>query len=149
MSVLIGLASLLLLGAVTAPAADAASCVHSSCTGKNPDTYGCGDDATTIATGIAGDGGKVQLRHSSKCDAVWARGYPPQNFGPAALSTDRLDDNGTTSYQSATGQNPPSASFYTHMFFYNSKNQYRACMGPSIRSSAVGSVCTSWMRGNN
>ena len=59
---------------VAEKAAAAVKCKGMSCTGKNPQTMGCGKDARTIATSRPGGGGpKVELRYSKKCRGAWAR----------------------------------------------------------------------------
>ena len=76
--------SLVALGSVVAPAAQAApvGCHGSSCTDQNPQTEGCAHDAVTLARRTwadhaAGSSGTivVELRFSKACDASWARAY--------------------------------------------------------------------------
>lgn len=74
--------SLVALGSVVAPAAQAApvGCHDSSCTDRNSQTQGCAHDAVTVAERTwadhaAGSSGTltVELRFSKKCDASWSR----------------------------------------------------------------------------
>lgn len=56
----------------------AASCYNTTCEGLNPNTMGCGTDATTAGSRkILSDGGAnqsfVETRQSSACDAKWTR----------------------------------------------------------------------------
>ncbi|MEU0680284.1 DUF2690 domain-containing protein [Streptomyces albogriseolus] len=56
--------------------AQAASCKGSGCTGRNPQTTGCGADAYTLKGSRvtpAGGGPAVELRVSPSCSAAWAR----------------------------------------------------------------------------
>jgi len=55
-------------------------CYGTSCNGKDPQAMGCATDARTIANRV-GNGVRVELRYSKRCDARWARstnitGYP-------------------------------------------------------------------------
>lgn len=60
------------------PVTTLAGCVGSSCTGKNPNTLGCGNDVYTVATKVPGTGGPmVELRYSPACQAYWARFESP------------------------------------------------------------------------
>ena len=67
--------------ATSAPtAAHALSCSGRGCNGKNPQTYGCSKDATTVNSTTWEDGAAgtltrqvVELRHSNACEASWAR----------------------------------------------------------------------------
>jgi uncharacterized protein DUF2690 len=56
--------------AAEAPAHAATSCYASSCTGLDPASTTCQDDAETIYTGDVTD---VELRYSPSCRAAWAR----------------------------------------------------------------------------
>ncbi|MFC9811910.1 DUF2690 domain-containing protein [Streptomyces virginiae] len=53
------------------PASAATSCLGSTCTGKDPATTTCQNDAKTVTTSILG----TELRYSPSCRAAWAR-YP-------------------------------------------------------------------------
>ncbi|MEU7133445.1 DUF2690 domain-containing protein [Streptomyces sp. NPDC046261] len=54
--------------------AQAATCKGQSCTGQNPKTAGCGEDAKVIDRVRPGGGGpEVELRSSATCGAAWAR----------------------------------------------------------------------------
>ncbi|MFF2073874.1 DUF2690 domain-containing protein [Kitasatospora sp. NPDC058162] len=50
------------------PASAATSCYASSCTGKDPATTTCANDAITVSTD-----GDLELRYSPSCRAAWAR----------------------------------------------------------------------------
>ncbi|WP_314611778.1 DUF2690 domain-containing protein [Streptomyces stackebrandtii] len=66
-------ASSLLLA--SSPASAATSCNGPDCTGKDPSTTVCQNDARTVATNSLG----TELRYSPTCRAAWAR----QGGGPA------------------------------------------------------------------
>ncbi|MFE0582417.1 DUF2690 domain-containing protein [Streptomyces sp. NPDC058874] len=51
------------------PASAATSCLGSTCTGKDPSTTTCQNDARTVKTASWG----VELRYSPSCRAAWAR----------------------------------------------------------------------------
>ncbi|MDV9193477.1 DUF2690 domain-containing protein [Streptomyces sp. SR27] len=53
----------------SSPASAATSCYGSDCTGKDPSTTVCQNDARTVATTGLG----VELRYSPTCRAAWAR----------------------------------------------------------------------------
>ncbi|MFE3878034.1 DUF2690 domain-containing protein [Kitasatospora sp. NPDC059146] len=57
--------------------AEAATCRGDACTGKNPKSTGCGDDAKSFnppaAVTPAGGGPTAELRMSPSCSAAWAR----------------------------------------------------------------------------
>ncbi|MEU4119144.1 DUF2690 domain-containing protein [Kitasatospora sp. NPDC028055] len=53
---------------VASPASAATSCYASSCTGKDPATTTCANDAITVSTN-----GDLELRYSPSCRAAWAR----------------------------------------------------------------------------
>ncbi|MER5639754.1 DUF2690 domain-containing protein [Kitasatospora sp. NPDC002227] len=62
-------------GLAALPAAEAQAagrCTGSGCTGKDPQTVGCGGDALTTAS-FSGAAVRVELRHSPACQASWAR----------------------------------------------------------------------------
>ncbi|MEV6051245.1 helix-turn-helix domain-containing protein [Streptomyces sp. NPDC052107] len=50
-------------------------CHGSGCTGKDPETYGCGADPVPVTLGRQSFPGPtvVKIRHSTACGAVWAR----------------------------------------------------------------------------
>ncbi|MFE5709884.1 DUF2690 domain-containing protein [Streptomyces sp. NPDC056501] len=54
---------------VASPASAATSCYAAGCTGKDPSTTVCQNDARTVASGWT----EVELRYSPTCRAVWAR----------------------------------------------------------------------------
>ncbi|MER7845019.1 DUF2690 domain-containing protein [Kitasatospora sp. NPDC096077] len=62
--------ALAMSGAVlaAAPASAATSCYASSCTGLDPATTTCANDAVTVSTD-----GNLELRYSPSCRAAWAR----------------------------------------------------------------------------
>ncbi|MFD9686074.1 DUF2690 domain-containing protein [Kitasatospora sp. NPDC059088] len=53
----------------SAPASAATTCYAASCTGLDPASTVCQNDATTLLTADTG----VELRYSRTCRAVWAR----------------------------------------------------------------------------
>ncbi|MGV4981966.1 helix-turn-helix domain-containing protein [Streptomyces sp. NRAIS3] len=55
--------------------APAKGCHGSGCTGKDPETYGCGADPVPVTLGRRSFPGPtvIKLRHSAACAAVWAR----------------------------------------------------------------------------
>lgn len=62
--------------ASSAPAASLTrGCTGSGCTGKDPETYGCGVDPvpTTLREQRFPGGTVVKIRHGVRCGAVWAR----------------------------------------------------------------------------
>jgi len=63
--------------AVLGPAAtaSAATCSGSSCTGKDPQSTGCGADATTLDHEDGYPGTWAELRYSATCHAAWVRVY--------------------------------------------------------------------------
>lgn len=61
--------------------ASAATCKGSSCEGKDPNSYGCSDDAKNLDE-FTLNGHRVELRWSKKCDATWTRVSGDDN-GPA------------------------------------------------------------------
>ena len=62
------------LSIATPPATAAVSCHGSTCTGKDPQTSGCGVDATTMDSFTTDDGVfYVELRWSYTCWAAWTR----------------------------------------------------------------------------
>jgi hypothetical protein len=70
-------AGALILGTVAASVvpvipAFAATCSGSTCTGKNPSSTGCANDAIT-ARSTSVDGIAVELRYSPTCRAAWGR----------------------------------------------------------------------------
>jgi Protein of unknown function (DUF2690) len=139
-AVLLGMVSALILGlGVMFPSsASAATCNGNSCTGKNPETYGCGDDAETIRSATDNGYSHVELRYSPYCNAAWAKGFPEVNAGPYTMSIDRkTNSTGHVSHYSAVAQQ---TSAYTVMFAVNSTHQYRAC-GDDGSSSLH---CTTW-----
>jgi hypothetical protein len=48
------------------------SCYAGTCTGKDPQIYGCSDDAITIDEFTAGKA-RIELRYSESCFAAWTR----------------------------------------------------------------------------
>jgi hypothetical protein len=71
------LGAVTLLGAAlsltTAQPALAVGCNENSCTGQDPNTMGCGADASTMDSFSLGANFYVELRYSPACYAVWAR----------------------------------------------------------------------------
>ncbi|WP_242426794.1 MULTISPECIES: DUF2690 domain-containing protein [unclassified Streptomyces] len=53
----------------SSPASAATSCYGPDCTGKDPSTTVCQNDARTVGTTASG----VELRYSPTCRAAWAR----------------------------------------------------------------------------
>jgi hypothetical protein len=67
-----------LMVAVIATPAEAATCSRSKCTGKDPQATGCAADATNLQSRVVKNSkgklvGRVDIRWSPKCGAVWAR----------------------------------------------------------------------------
>ncbi|GAA3146952.1 hypothetical protein GCM10020255_025260 [Rhodococcus baikonurensis] len=61
---------------VNVPSASAASCYGDYCSGVDPLSSGCANDAYTVATGyVYGSGGSawVEIRWSPTCQTNWAR----------------------------------------------------------------------------
>jgi hypothetical protein len=125
----------LFLVIVPPTAAQAAGCWENACTGRNPSTMGCGNDAwTTTSVTPVGGGPAVELRHSAVCNAVWARSDPYWSFsvqganakgGPPVLS-----------YTNGGGS-------YTLMIGFN--YWVRACIKPAGYSNDQSSwTCTGW-----
>ncbi|MFF2658980.1 DUF2690 domain-containing protein [Kitasatospora sp. NPDC058032] len=70
----VAVAGLVMAALLPVGTAEAATCRGAGCTGKNPISTGCGDDARTIDTiSPAGGGPVVELRNSATCSAAWAR----------------------------------------------------------------------------
>ncbi|GHD99235.1 helix-turn-helix domain-containing protein [Streptomyces alanosinicus] len=57
------------------PSAPVQGCHGDGCTGKDPETYGCGAEPVPVTLGRKSFPGPtvVKIRHSSACGAVWAR----------------------------------------------------------------------------
>ncbi|MEU2926140.1 DUF2690 domain-containing protein [Streptomyces sp. NPDC007251] len=57
------------------PTTLAKGCHGTGCTGKDPETYGCGADPVPVTLGRRSFPGPtvVKIRHSAACGAVWAR----------------------------------------------------------------------------
>ncbi|MCC5477315.1 helix-turn-helix domain-containing protein [Streptomyces barringtoniae] len=57
------------------PSAPVQGCHGTGCTGKDPETYGCGADPVPVTLGRQSFPGPtvVKIRHSTVCGAVWAR----------------------------------------------------------------------------
>jgi prepilin-type N-terminal cleavage/methylation domain-containing protein len=53
-------------------------CRETSCIGYNPEEKGCAQDAITIKKNIL-QGIEIELRHSLKCKASWARTTAPRS----------------------------------------------------------------------
>ena len=70
-SLVLAVAGALLAGASAAQAAP--PCYHSTCVGKNPQTLGCGADATTLDEFTRSGQFRVELRRSALCGAAWTR----------------------------------------------------------------------------
>lgn len=71
-------AAVMFAGALyVAPAASAATCYASTCSGNDPQTTGCSSDAytayTTTAYNANGAPVTVELRYSPTCRAAWSR----------------------------------------------------------------------------
>ncbi len=60
------------VGAVAAPAAQAAGCYQSSCNGKDASAQNCGGKTATSKQWLSPDA-VIELRYSASCDANWAR----------------------------------------------------------------------------
>ncbi|MFI1801933.1 DUF2690 domain-containing protein [Streptomyces sp. NPDC020379] len=78
-------------GAVVAasPASAATSCYGSSCTGLDPSSTTCADDARTVEVG--GGTGEIQLRYSPSCRAAWARLQWSRGSGYIKVDNDNGD----------------------------------------------------------
>lgn len=129
------LASALLLTS-TQPAAATAptACRGSSCTGKNPQSQGCGSGAKVIdRITPAGGGPEVELRNSTRCSAAWARIQKANSSWRF-----KLQIRGGATY---TANASPSYAAYSQMV--GSSNAYRACV--EIYDGQGGSwSCTGW-----
>lgn len=129
------LASALLLSSVQPAAATVPSaCRGSSCTGKNPQSQGCGSGAKVIdRITPAGGGPEVELRNSTRCSAAWARIQKANTSWRF-----KLQIRGGATY---TANASPSYAAYTQMA--GSSTAYRACV--EIYDGQGGSwSCTGW-----
>ncbi|MFJ3298998.1 DUF2690 domain-containing protein [Streptomyces bacillaris] len=126
--------ALLLAPALPAAAAAPTSCRGSSCTGKNPQSEGCGSGARVIdRVQPAGGGPEVELRNSSRCSAAWARIQKANSNWRFKIEIRRG--------HSYTANASPSYAAYTRMV--GSSNAYRACV--EIYDGRGGSwSCTGW-----
>ncbi|MFJ4187198.1 DUF2690 domain-containing protein [Kitasatospora sp. NPDC089509] len=89
--------ALAMSGAVLAavPASAATSCYASSCTGLDPATTTCANDAVTVLTD-----GPLELRYSPSCRAAWARDQHAVPGESVSIRNHQGDywDYGTTNY---------------------------------------------------
>ncbi|MFB6987051.1 DUF2690 domain-containing protein [Streptomyces sp. NPDC056304] len=114
-------AAMLCVAAAHAPADAASHCKGNACTGKNPQTQGCGADAHDVPKSTVrapGGGPSVRLRVSNRCSAAWAR-------------ADKADHGWLFKIEIRQGKsyhgNPsPRAETYTAMV--GTSHAYRACI---------------------
>ncbi|GAB3972985.1 hypothetical protein GCM10029978_051320 [Actinoallomurus acanthiterrae] len=128
--------SLSVLGTLAPTQAMAVGCVEGKCTGLNPDTEGCGADAWTTTTVFAVGGGRwVDLRHSAKCNAVWAR----SDDSTWDFSIQAANSKGGTPVRSYTN----GGGYYTLMIGFN--YWVRACIRPAGYPSDQSTwTCSDW-----
>jgi hypothetical protein len=139
------LAALILSAGVAVVPAQAASCSGAGCSGKNPSSAGCGDDATTTAyASTPGGYSSAQLRHSSTCKAYWTRlgGNVDCCYRGVTIDVERrYDANGAMSYYSK--HIPYGSTGYTLMFGSSTGFSIRACI---TMDQGGGTGCTGWYK---
>jgi hypothetical protein len=113
------IAAWFLLGMTTSSSASAVSCYGDYCSGKNPNSTGCANDAYTV-TSFNYATASLQLRWSPTCRTNWARlvVYPPGvrifNYGSLWAIQD-TGYNQSVNTLSVSGYS--SATFYTAMIY--------------------------------
>ncbi|MEU0335826.1 DUF2690 domain-containing protein [Streptomyces sp. NPDC006193] len=97
-----------------------ATCSGASCTSAEPTTTVCAQDATTAYTG-RGYGVLVELRHSPRCHAAWARmhGTSP---GDRIMLRFRDDEEASQEYRQQSGKDA-----HTRMAHVDDLTSVRAC----------------------
>ncbi|MBD0694077.1 hypothetical protein BG452_02460 [Streptomyces sp. CBMA123] len=122
----------LLLGAGASPAFAATSCYANSCSGLNPATTTCANDARTIQTSSFG----VELRYSPSCRATWARRTSGMNGVGDTISI----WNSSSDFNALHVPADASGSYYTLMV-NDADIKSRAC---DVVDSYGGVSCTDW-----
>lgn len=124
---------------VTASPAWAVGCFADSCTGKDPISMGCANDAVTIytKTGVGNwSEGILQLRYSRNCAAAWAKVYDD-----GSLNNDIAWVSNTQGWTFTRPVDNGGGDAYTDMVDDLGTIQSKACIGHSGSNS---STCTSW-----
>jgi hypothetical protein len=136
--ILAGMAAILGLGLLaTAPStAAAASCYGSSCTGKNPNTYGCSAfDAPQspeyagwlmFRTGTSTYLGYETLRVSTNCGAVWGKAYNTSNATVCIYQYLKVDNGSPRYAQTEVVTGPHGYSYMNAMVGYSPGHVYQA-----------------------
>ena len=106
-------------------------CVGDSCTGKDPETMGCGGEHAVSAARAASGTTTVEVRYSKTCKAAWARVQ-----GAAPGDSVRLDSGTQSSDKGLVGDADTDA--YTPMLAVGSATDAKAC----VTLAAGTKVCT-------
>lgn len=100
-------------------------CSGDACTGKDPETMGCGGDLVTTAATATVGGAAVEVRYSETCGAAWARVTQATQGAEVEVSADGANR------QTGTVTGAADTVAYTPMVAVKSAAEAKACVTPA------------------